>query len=624
MKMRVPSIPLFTVDPYFSIWSQDQINDTRPVHWTGSSNAISGTVTVDGAPLRFLGTAGGPAMVQRSLEVDALSTTAVFESPEIRLTARFLSPLLAADPALAARPVSYLHLSWAPLDGKPHSVTAKLSCSEELVLNKAGEGRAWSCDAAVSGGAAIRMGSGRQQVLWRSGDDVRIDWGYLYLAVRGQARTGNEVFDDLYAIYAETELKNEALFALGYDDIESLVYFGQPLRGYWAADGKTIETALAEALADYEATDARCTAFSQDLYRRAVALGGEDYAELTALAYRQVMAGHKLARDENGQLLFISKECFSNGCAATVDVTYPSSPLFLYCNPELLKGMLRPIFRYAASDAWKFDFAPHDVGQYPLVNGQVYGNNERIYQMPVEECGNMVILTAAICLQEGSADFARPYLPLLEQWKDYLIRHGEDPGDQLCTDDFAGHMAHNCNLSIKAIMGIAGFSLLAQLLGRQEEADSCMETARRYADSLLRRAANPDGSFRLAFDQPGSYSLKYNAVWDKLWNTGLFPASFFQGEIRRYRQEALPYGVPLDSREKYTKSDWLMWSACLAQQQEDFAFFVHLLWKAYHTMRSRVPMTDWYYADTSEMVTFRHRTVQGGLFLPLLLHKAED
>lgn len=618
MKMRPPSIPLINIDPYFSIWSQDQINTRYPVHWTGSRNAIRGTVTVDGQRYRFLGRSNEPVIPQVSLDVDALSTRVVFANEQIRLTAQFTSPTMADNLYYASRPVAYLKLHWESLDGQDHKVTAKVSCSEELVLNKAGEGRAWSENANISGATAVRMGNGKQNVLWRSGDDVRIDWGYLYLAVKGCGHTGNESWDRLYAIWAEAELCNDALFAFGYDDIESMVYFGNHLKAYWNHDGKTIMEAMAEALAEYDTLMDTCNAFSGKLWQEAVAAGGEQYAEMLSLAYRQVMAAHKLVVDENGENLFISKECFSNGCAATVDVTYPSAPMFLYYNPELLKGMLRPIFRYSRTEAWKFDFAPHDVGQYPLVNGQVYGENLLKYQMPVEECGNMITLTAAICKTENDPSFGEANLDLLQVWSEYLVKYGEDPGEQLCTDDFAGHLAHNCNLSIKAIMGIAGYASILFMLGRTEEAEHYMSIARKYAASFLKRAVNPDGSYRLAYDREGTFSLKYNAVWDKLWGTNLFPETFYQAEIRRYRQEALPYGVPLDSREKYTKSDWLLWVACLAEEQEDFGFFVDLLWKAYHTMRTRVPMSDWYFTDTSEMRGFQHRTVQGGLFLKLL------
>lgn len=619
MKMRMPSIPLVTVDPYFSVWSRDEINKMVPTHWTGSGNAMLGTVTVDGTVFRFLGKSDDPVIQQTSVDIDAFSTTVVFANSQIELTAKFTTPILLTELYYASRPVSYLKLSYRSLDGKEHRVSAKLSVSEELVLNKAGEGRACSNAVLLQTGTAVRMGSGAQKVLWRSGDNIRIDWGYFYLAVKGAAEVGNEVFSDLYAVYASAELQNEALFVLAYDDIDSMIYFEKPLKAYWKKDGKTITEAIDEAISEYDALCAKCTAFSKELKQEAMEKGGEQYAELLLLAYRQVMAAHKLVVDEDGNNLYISKECFSNGCAATVDVTYPSAPMYLRYNPELLKGMLRPIIRYAHSDAWKQDFAPHDVGRYPLVNGQAYASAERLDgQMPVEECGNMLILIAAICDADQSADFAADCVDLLEQWSRYLIEYGEDPGNQLCTDDFAGHLAHNCNLALKAIMGIMGYSRILARLGQTEKVEENEKIARRYAASFLARARNDDGSYRLAFDRPDTFSMKYNAVWDKLWNTGLFPDSFYEGELARYRREAMPYGVPLDNRKPYTKSDWTLWVACFAEEKEDFEFFTNLLWKAYHTMRSRVPMTDWFYVDTSEICGFIHRSVQGGLFLKLL------
>ncbi|MBE6768988.1 MAG: DUF4965 domain-containing protein [Ruminococcaceae bacterium] len=618
MKMRVPSIPLITVDPYFSVWTHDRLNDRFPTHWTGARNAMRGTVTVDGAHFRFLGRSDDAALEQVSLDMDVFSTTAVFRGAGIELTAVFSTPILVTDLYYASRPVSYLKLTAKSLDGKPHAVTAKVSCSEELVLNQAGEGRAWSETAAVDGAVAVRMGNGNQRPLWRSGDLIRIDWGYFYLAAKGEGAVGNEAFDDLYAVWAEVPVADEALFAFAFDDIDSIEYFKQPLKAYWKKDGKTIEQAIAEAFGDYNDILARCRAFGDAFVAEANEKGGEHYAELLTLAYRQVMAAHKLVLDEEGNVLYISKECNSNGCAATVDVTYPSAPMYLLYNPELLKGMLRPVFRYARTDEWTYDFAPHDVGQYPLVNGQVYGGNKLEYQMPVEECGNMIVLCAALAEAEDDVTFAKENMDLLEVWYRYLVKYGDDPENQLCTDDFAGHLAHNCNLSLKAIMGMAGYSRILARLGRETEAAEAMETAKKYAVSFLRRAENPDGSYRLAYDREGTFSLKYNAIWDKVWGTKLLPDSFFEAEIKRYRAEVMPYGVPLDSREKYTKSDWTVWAASLTGKKEDLAFFSERLWLAYHTMRTREAMTDWYFTDTSEMRSFRHRTVQGGLFIRLM------
>lgn len=619
MKMRAPAIPLITVDPYFSVWSKDNINDKFPEHWTGSRNAMLGFVTVDGEKYRFLGKSDDKALKQTDCKIDALSSLFVFEGAGIRLKVCFTTPLLIDSLYYSSRPVSYIHISYESIDNAEHNVTARISASEELCLNLAGEGRALAEKADIEGVSAIRMGKGGQKVLGRKGDNIRIDWGYFYLGVRGEAVCGAEVFENLYAVYAETEVKNEALFIAAYDDIASLIYFGEPIKAYWKKDGKTIEEAISEAASEYEVLFDKCSKFSSKLYSDALAKGNEEYAEILCLAFRQVMAAHKLAVDSDGNNIYVSKECFSNGCAATVDVTYPSSPMFLIYNTELLKGMLRPTFRFAESKEWEFEFAPHDVGTYPVLNGQVYSAGKLEGQMPVEECGNMLILVDAVCRQEWDYTFSNDHFSLLEKWSEYLVRFGEDPDNQLCTDDFAGHISHNVNLAIKAVMGITAFADILENSGETDKAKQYYATAKRYAESIYKRAKNDDGSCRLAFDREGTFSLKYNAVWDKLWKANLFDKEFYSGEIARYKKEALPYGVPLDSRSPYTKSDWLVWAACLADSKEDFDQFIHMLFDAYDIMHTRVPMTDWYYADIANKVGFQNRTVQGGLFIKLMM-----
>ena len=90
-------------------------------------------------------------------------------------------------------------------------------------------------------------------------------------------------------------------------------------------------------------------------------------------------------------------------------------------------------------------------------------------------------LFAAICDAEDSTAFAEPFLPTLKTWSKYLIEYGYDPEDQLCTDDFAGRLAHTVNLSIKAIMGIAGLSRILARMGAAEEAAALMAAAGDYS-----------------------------------------------------------------------------------------------------------------------------------------------
>ncbi len=626
--MRAPAIPLITVDPYFSVWSRDEkLNYTETVHWTGSVNPIRGYVTVDGKKLLFLGwDRNAHKISQTSLDIQPLYTFVTYECDEIRLTARFMTPLLMDDPKLMSRPVSYLELCWEALDGHEHDVSAEIQVREDICLNKGGQSPVVCEPAVVPGVSAMRMGNSVQNVLNRSGDDLRIDWGYFYLAVNGVAQLSS--FVERSRTWLRSELAMEQgkarLVMFAYDDVYSISYFGSRLKSAWNNDGTSIETAIAAAAEEHDVLLTRCEAFGTRLREQAEQAGGAKYAELLVLAYRQVIAGHKLVVDDNGELLFISKECFSNGCAATVDVSYPSIPMFLLYAPELVKAMMRPIYKFAASDSWKFDFAPHDVGQYPLVEGQVYGldraTGELLYdkQMPVEECGNMLIMETNVAIAEGNADFAASHIDILESWCKYLIKFGDDPENQLCTDDFAGHLAHNCNLSLKAIMGVQGMSIIMSMLGDTGKATKYRRVAVRMAKSWCQRAVNEDGSYRLAFDLPDTFSMKYNMVWDKIWGTKLFPQNVARRELASNFTHFNRYGMPLDNRADYTKSDWLVWTATLLQSRRDFERFIAPLWSAYNESASRVPMTDWFDTISGYEVSFQHRTVQGGLFIKLL------
>ena len=640
MKLKPPAIPLITVDPYFSVWSfSEKINASGTVHWTGAPNGIVGKVKVDGNEYSFFGYHKNfKKMKQVSLNVSALTTDAVFECPEIILKASFTTPLLPDDYSILSRPVSYMEISYSSNDGRAHDVSFYVSCDEGLCLNNIGDSPIDVKEVEIPGGIkGIRMGNSSQKPLHTSGDDIRIDWGYFYLSAKGD---GIEVGPasitvagkEIHQIFISGKMSEgiPTLVTFAYDDIESIEYFGEHLKSYWNKDGKTIETAIAEAVEQYGSLLARCREFSAKLYRDAEAAGGTDYAELLSLAYRQVIAAHKLAVAKNGEILFISKECFSNGCAATVDVSYPSIPLFLIYSPELVLGMMRPIYRYAASDIWakkhKYDFAPHDVGQYPILNGQKYGYREgdvllHDFQMPVEECGNMLIMEAAVAKVTGDTSFADSHIDVLVGWAEYLKKYGWDPENQLCTDDFAGHLAHNCNLSLKAIMGIAGLSMIFDMRGDGDKAEEYMALARDMAKSWAERASNGDGSYKLAFDLPGTFSMKYNMVWDKIWGTELFGQKLMTSETRENMKHFNEYGMPLDSRSDYTKSDWLVWTATMCETKEEFEQFISPLVKAYNDTETPVPLSDWYDTVSARAIEFRNRTVQGGLFMKLLSEK---
>lgn len=635
MRLRAPSYPLITIDPYFSVWSPaDNPTEVNTTHWTGRDITLSIVADIDGNSYRLIGNHNSdtvPAAHCISSDCSAFSTTYQFEQDGVKLTLIFTSPIIPNDLYMLSRPITYLEVKKENCDGSRHRVFVKLLMSEEICMNNKGDDTVSVEELSFGQISSIKMGKTNQKVLERNGDDLRIEWGYFYLSGIGKTFTITDG-SGLNFVGIQSEIKTSSVFTFAYDDIESIQYFGKNLKSYWNKDGASITDEICKAHGDYKYVMRKCSQIGENLFCDAVRAGGEKYAEICELSFRQAIAAHKLVLDEKGDVLFISKECFSNGCAATVDVSYPSIPLFLIYNPELVKGMMRPIYKYASSKEWQYDFAPHDAGRYPHVNGQVYGGNKLEKQMPVEECGNMLIMEAAVAIATRDASFANEHIEILDQWVKYLLDNGRDPANQLCTDDFAGHLAHNCNLSLKAIMGIAGYAIIKGMLGDKRAKRKYLSIAKDMAADWAVRASNGDGSYKLAFDKPGTFSMKYNIVWDKLFGTEIMPKHIIESEVACYLKRVHPYGLPLDNRQPYTKSDWLIWTATLTDNRDTFEDLIAPLWDAYNSMQTRVPMTDWYFTLTglhksyhsgSENIdkSFRNRTVVGGHFIKLLEYK---
>ena len=586
--------------------------------------------------------------VQKSVTVMATSTYYTFACGPVELDVVFTAPQLIDDLDLLSTPINYISYRVRSTDKKEHDVQLYVETTPELSINEASQPTV-ARTLAKNGISYVEAGSINQPICDRAGDLICADWGYAYLA--GVNGAGKAVGLGDYYKMKESFVKNgninssinkwttrkeqdmpsmayvhqlgkvsketsaEGYLMMGYDDIYSIEYMYEKRMGYWKHDGKvTIFDAFEKLRDNYSSIMDRCRALDAIIYDDAEKAGGQKYAEICAASYRQVMAAHKLFTDKEGNLMWFSKENNSNGCVNTVDLTYPSAPLFLIYNPELEKAMMTSIFEYSASGRWNKPFAAHDLGTYPIANGQVYGGD-----MPVEESGNMVILAAAIAKIEGNADYAKKYWDLLTLWTDYLVQYGQDPENQLCTDDFAGHWAHHANLSVKAIMGVAGYAEMARMLGMNDVADKYAATAKKMADKWKEMAAEGD-HYRLAFDRPNTWSQKYNMVWDKMWNLGLF-TDVIDKEVPYYLTKQNEFGLPLDSRKEYTKSDWIMWTAAMVPDMETFQKFVDPMYKYVNETKTRVPISDWYHTDSGLWVGFRARSVIGGHWMKVLMDK---
>jgi hypothetical protein len=654
---RPPALPLITHDPYLSIWSNtDHPADSWPTHWTGRPHAMSCLVRIDDEPFRLMGLEPQrtPKLPMKSYDFTPTSTTYIFEARGVEITMRFLSPLLPQRLDVLSRPASYIIWDARAIDAKMHKVNLHFDMTAEAAVDELSQeviAEAFEAD----GFAGLSIGTVEQPILQKKGDNRRIDWGKLYVAMPnlGNSLIGVSTAEKERSLFVDK--RNTTLLSklqgvagapwpiavlqtdfgnlsgnrarryavIAYDDIASIQYLGRNLQGFWRNESNAGVGLPAVAIDEFEALEKECAAFDKDLMSDLEKAGGKQYERIATLAYRSTIAGSKLVRDEKGNALFFPKENTSNGCIATVDVIYPMLPQLLLTDIELAKASLRPILEYADTLRWKFPFAPHDMGTYPHANGQVYGGGEKTEdnQMPVEESANMIIMLAAIAEIEGNAKFANEYKHLVTKWAEYLESKGYDPENQLSTDDFAGHLAHNVNLSAKAIIALACYAKLCDKWGDAAAAGKYKTLSKQFAERWVREATEGDHTL-LAFDKPGTWSLKYNLVWDDILSLGLFPKEVKDREVAWYRKVSKKYGPPLDSRQDYTKLDWVLWVAAMASDQESFEALVEPVYNMLHETKTRVPMTDWYMVDSGDYRQFIARPVVGGVFIKMLKDRA--
>ena len=647
LEFRPPAVPLVTFDPFLSIWSPaDRLTDATTHHWTRREQPLISLIRIDGHTYRLMGTSPSAlsAMKQTSLEVTPTRSLYEFEEAGVHVSLTFLEPALPSDLDVYSWPLSYITWDVRSTDGRKHKIELYDSTSSQLAVNKPDEVVAWKKETAGEL-TTLRVGTTEQPVLGSSGDDHRINWGYAYAAALAAESTSmiglNDALESSFqetgglSQPAATESQSPATiqpvmayaFDIGevgaktvqrqvivaYDEVYAIKYFGEKLLPYWARNGMSIGELLQKASTEYPQILGRSESFDRELMADLTKVGGEKYAKIVALSYRECVAANGLAADTNKQPLLFTKENTSNGDIATVDVIFPMDPVWLLLSPSLAKASLVPILSYSASDHWKFPNAPHDLGTYPLAFGRDNGGET----MAVEESGNMLILADAVSQIDGNTDFIKPWWPQLTQWAKYLEQYGLDPEDQLCTDDFMGHLAHNANLSVKAILALAAYGDMARINGDTATAKRYSDLAKVDAKHWVEASADGDHS-RLAFDKPGTWSQKYNLVWDRILGLNIFPASVAQQEVAFYKAHIGKYGLPLDSRTKLTKTDWSIWSATMASNKTDFETIVDPIYNYLNVTPTRDPIADSYMTDNARQGGMHARPVVGGFFIKML------
>lgn len=300
---------------------------------------------------------------------------------------------------------------------------------------------------------------------------------------------------------------------------------------------------------------------------------GLNYTTVTSLAVRQSFGATQLVGTQSKMYLFM-KEISSNGNSQTVDVIFPLHPILLYFNPNLLKLLLEPLYENQESGHYPNQYSMHDLGtHYPNATGHPDGKDEEVCttlaqeeqnnallidnQMPVEECGNMLIMTLAYAQRTNDVAYLKQHYPILVQWTNFLVNDSLIPANQLSTDDFAGRLQNQTNLALKGIIGIGAMGEIARLTGNTEDAKKFTDISKDYIEKWqvlgINRTPGQLPHTSLAYGDATSHGLLYNLWADLELGLNLVPKSVYDMQSAWYPTLEMRYGVPLDTRHAYTK-----------------------------------------------------------------------
>ncbi|ROV92383.1 hypothetical protein VMCG_09131 [Cytospora schulzeri] len=654
---RPPAWPLAVKSPYLSTWlfgtSGGSLAGYWPQFWAGQNTGWQGFVAVDGAVYNWMGAAVGPDVVnETSATYTSTQTVFTFDvEGKITLTATFLSPVYPNDLLKQSLQYSYVDVTAVSADGASHTVQVYMDCSGEFASGSdVTQNITWD-HGTTSGVDYHTFQLSTQQEFVESGDQA--EWGQWFIStadtdgvtwkigedtvVRGQFET-NQTLDDTmdtdfrainddWPVFAfSKDLGNVSstevgvLFTIGLSQDDVVNFQGNSssataLTALWKSAYSSAEDAMAAFYNDYSSASSEMASFDSQIETDTSNAAGNNYTIITTLAVRQAFGA--LAPAQGSQTYLFIKEISSDGDSNTVDVIYPAMPLFLYLNETLVKLMLDPLYENQESGQYPNTYAEHDLGVFPNALGYPDGNDE---EMPLEECGNMIIMTLAYAQRADDTAYLSQHYAKLEQWAGYLVNESLIPASQISTDDFAGSLANQTNLALKGIIALKAMGEISNLTGTTSTygatADSYLP---QWEDYGINFNATPPHAM-LDYNDADSHGILYNLYADRLLGLNFVPEEVYTIQSDFYPTVALAYGVPLDTRHNWVKSDWELWAAAIADESTR-DMFIGLQAHWVETTTQTTPYGDLLDGDTSGYTTaeFIARPVMGGMFSLLAL-----
>ncbi|KAJ5112743.1 hypothetical protein N7532_000788 [Penicillium argentinense] len=650
-----PSYPLAVRNPYLSTWMPSdrvqQLPYAESQFWAGQELGWSVMVRVDGQAYSLMGVPdleGSGALPATVRHAEFTATHSVFDltAGSVKLTLDFFSPVSPSNYLRQSLPFSYLTVRVSGSNGRDIQVYSDI------------DGR-WTGreDRSVldyeehDDGLVIHSLSVEDSAKYAEASDMAL-WGKAILASRpsesstlsasaGDPKTVREQFakkgdlsgqeftwsygsiaalsHDLGIVHGEASIN----FVVGYEREAAINYLGEEYTGYYRAEYPTTHKALAHFLDDYNNAVLESWQLDQELKTFSTAAAGSKYADIIALSTRQAYGGIDLtipnhSLDTEDVLAFI-KELSSDGNINTIDVIMPAFPIYWVLDPEWIRLMLEPVMRYLDAGRWHLPYTIHDLGShYPHAIGH---DDQKAEPMPIEESGNLLVLALAYARATGDIDWTGRYMDIFQKYADYLVDNSIDIANQLSSNDAAGPLPNETNLAIKAAVGIKAFGVLS---GKENYSRIGEEHATLFYEDGL-GIDEEKTHFVLQYPgYPDSWKTPYNLFPDVLLGLETFSKDAHRMNSEFYSTVRGEYGVPLDNRQDWAKSDWNMWLAATFEKNTRDEF-VDDLWAFMTNGKHNWPFSDRYVSTSAHgnapgtPILCRARPTVGGHFALLAM-----
>ncbi|WPG98981.1 Hypothetical protein R9X50_00178300 [Acrodontium crateriforme] len=669
---RPPAIPLAVKSPYLSTWQAaggeggngGYLVGQWPTFWAGAIIGWTGLIRVDGQAYTWMGAPDNHPTPVNQTDFTYTSTQSIFTMDvggKVTMKITFLSPVTPEDEKRMSMPFSYMVVDVLSRDGKPHNVQLYTDVSGEWASGDRNQVLQW--EQGSHNNTAYHkfyrqnqkeFAEDNQQAAWgnwyystadtqglsyQSGIDTNVRTqftknGLLQNIKDAKFRAINDGYPvfgfakDLGTIYWRPV---QTVFTISLAQKNAIQFTNSPgnaekLPSLWTSYFSDELDALAWFFADKNNVATACTALDTKVEGDSRAAAGQNYATLTTLAVRQAWGALCLAGTTATKYLFL-KEISSDGDIQTVDVIFPFFPILMYMNPKLMKLMLDPLYinQNAKVEPPTVTYAIHDLGYYPNALGFPNPNSPPEEQ-PLEECGNMLIMTLAYAQKTSDVDYLRQNYALLNQWTGFLVNESLYPQNQISTDDFAGPLPNQTNLAVKGIIAIQAMAKIANMTGHTADGASYTKTAQSYIEKWqtlgINHNANPPHT-TLNYGHDDTWGNLYNIYADSLLETQLVPKAVYQMQSDYYPQVIGKYGLPLDTRHPWIKSDWALFSAAVASDDtRDKIISSVAIWVDETPIGA--PTVDWYDTNGDWPTKGGHfiaRPVLGGWFSLLALNQ---